>query len=157
MSVLTDSLDKWLGANAPWLLVCLVVAAALLALGGLFMKPSERGGHKLLREIACVSKVYLLTRLAAAVIALGVFFGVGPEWVIGDDVGGSMMGLGQTLIALAVTCCFRWLQCPMTIGERNAWRRKCHRRPRCCAGLSGLRWSGLVNSVSGRHSSRLRP
>lgn len=106
LSVLTDSLDKWIGANAPWLLVCLVVAAALLALGGLFMKPSERGGYKLLREIVCVSKVYLLTRLAAAVIALGVFFGVGPEWVIGDDVGGSMMGLGQTLIALAVTLSF---------------------------------------------------
>lgn len=106
LSVLTDSLDKWIGANAPWLLVCLVVAAALLALGGLFMKPSERGGYKLLREIACVSKVYLLTRLAAAVIALGVSFGVGPAWVIGDDVGGSMMGLGQTLIALAVTLSF---------------------------------------------------
>lgn len=106
LSVLTDSLDKWIGANAPWLLVCLVVAAALLALGGLFMKPSERGGYKLLREIACVSKVYLLTRLAAAVIALGVFFGFGPEWVISDDVGGSMMGLGQTLIALAVTLSF---------------------------------------------------
>ena len=106
MSVLTDMLDKWIGANVPWLLVCLVVTAAVLALAGLWVKPAAEGRYKWLTELACVSKIYLVTRLAAAVIALGVFFGAGPEWVIGDDVGGSMMGLGQTLIALAVTLSF---------------------------------------------------
>ena len=106
LSVLTDMLDKWIGANVPWLLVCLVVTAAVLALAGLWVKPAAEGRYNWLTELACVSKIYLVTRLAAAVIALGVFFGAGPEWVIGDDVGGSMMGLGQTLIALAVTLSF---------------------------------------------------
>ena len=106
LSVLTDMLDKWIGANVPGLLVCLVVTAAVLALAGLWVKPAAEGRYNWLTELACVSKIYLVTRLAAAVIALGVFFGAGPEWVIGDDVGGSMMGLGQTLIALAVTLSF---------------------------------------------------
>ena len=47
-----------------------------------------------------------MTRLGAAAVALGVFFGVGPDWIVGPDVGGSMMGLGQTLIALAITLSF---------------------------------------------------
>ena len=106
LSVLTEMLDKWIGANLPWLLTCLVVTAAVLAAGGLFVKPASLRQHKWLADLVHVSKVYLVTRLGAAAVALGVFFGVGPDWIVGPDVGGSMMGLGQTLIALAITLSF---------------------------------------------------
>ena len=106
LSVLTELLDKWIGANLPWLLTCLVVTAAVLAAGGLFVKPASLRQHKWLADLVQVSKVYLVTRLGAAAVALGVFFGVGPDWIVGPDVGGSMMGLGQTLIALAITLSF---------------------------------------------------
>ena len=106
LSVLTDMLDKWIGVNLPWLLTCLVVIAAVLAAGGLFVKPASLEQHKWLAELVHVSKPYLVTRLGAAIVALGVFFGVGPDWIVGPDVGGSMMGLGQTLIALAITLSF---------------------------------------------------
>ncbi|MBR1696057.1 MAG: hypothetical protein IJ709_11795, partial [Selenomonas sp.] len=52
------------------------------------------------------SKPYMLTRLIALFVTLCVVFGVGPEAVRSADVGESMVGLSQTLVALAVTLSF---------------------------------------------------
>lgn len=106
LSVLTEMLDKAVQANLPWLLTVIVVVSALGALMGLFWRPAAIRKIDWLADLLFVSRPYAVTRLVALFVTLCVAFGVGPEVVRSDDVGGSMVSLSQTLIAIAVTLSF---------------------------------------------------
>ncbi|MCR5177016.1 MAG: hypothetical protein K6C05_09235 [Anaerovibrio sp.] len=106
LSVLTDLLDHAVQENVPWLLPLIVIFSGLSAVLGCFWKPTLPNRLAWLVELLFVSKVYTLTRLIAVGVIVSVCFGVGPEVVRSDDVGGSMVSLAQTLIAIAVTLSF---------------------------------------------------
>lgn len=46
--------------------------------------------------------VYLITKIIAFIICVLAFFNIGPEFLVGPDTGGSMLGLAQTLFAIAI-------------------------------------------------------
>lgn len=106
LSVLTEMLDKAIQANLPWLLTAIVVFSSVGALVGQFWKPAFVRKYEWLSELLFVSKPYMVTRLVALFVTLCVVLGVGPEAVRSADVGESMVGLSQTLVALAVTLSF---------------------------------------------------
>ena len=101
LSLLTDAIDKFISTNLPWFLTALVVLSAVSGLLGQFVQPAWLRRRAWLAELVCISKPYLVTRLVAMAVTLGVTFGVGPEAVIGEDAGGNMVSLAGTLIAIA--------------------------------------------------------
>ena len=106
LSLLTDAIDKFISTNLPWFLTALVVLSAVSGLLGQFVQPAWLRRRAWLSELVCISKPYLVTRLVAMAVTLGVTFGVGPEAVIGEDAGGNMVGLASTLIAIAFALSF---------------------------------------------------
>ena len=106
LSVLTEMLDKAIQANLPWLLTAIVVFSSVGALIGQVWKPAFLRKYEWLAGLLWVSKPYMVTRLVALFVTLCVVLGVGPEAVRSADVGESMVGLSQTLVALAVTLSF---------------------------------------------------
>ncbi len=106
LSVLTEALDALIRKNIPWLLTVVVIFSAVSALVGCFWKIQKSGRFSWIFPLMFVSKPYVLTRLIALAVTICVVFEVGPEAVRSEDVGGSMVSLAQTLIAIAVTLSF---------------------------------------------------
>ena len=106
VGLLTEWLEKIITANVPWFLYVLVALSALGALVGRFYLPEFMEQRPWLAGLFKVSWPYLVTRLVALVVVICVGGELGPAWFSGPDVGGSMVGLSQTLVALAFTLSF---------------------------------------------------
>ena len=106
LSLLTAALDQFIRVNLPWFLTALVVVSGVSALIGQFYRPAWVHSRAWLESLVCIPKPYLITRLVAMFVTLGVTFGVGPEAVIGKDVGGNMVDLAGTLVAIAFALSF---------------------------------------------------
>lgn len=106
VSELTGYLDKILQDNVPWLLLVLMAVAFGGALLTKFYVPEVIKHHVWLQKSFCVSGVDILTKLIGLLVTGGVVFGIGPEAVIGDEVGGGMVAMGKTLIAIAIALSF---------------------------------------------------
>lgn len=106
VGLLTEWLEKLITANAPWFLYLLVAFSALGALACRFYTPKFIARRKWAAGLFAVSWPYLLTRLVALAVVICVGGEIGPEWIRGEDVGGSMVGLSQTLVALAFSLSF---------------------------------------------------
>lgn len=98
---------KQIGAPVfPLLIVLLMGISAILSVTDYYLKPAWIRENDTLGKLFSCSIVYVISKVAAAVIALLVFLGVGPELIISVDTGGTMMGLGATLIAITVPLSF---------------------------------------------------
>ncbi|MBP3781278.1 MAG: hypothetical protein ILA30_06410 [Selenomonas sp.] len=106
VGLLTEWLEKIITANIPWFLYVLVTLSALGALAGRFYLPVCIKSRPWLAGLFSISWPYLLTRLVALVVVICVGGELGPVWFSGPDVGGSMVGLSQTLVALAFSLSF---------------------------------------------------
>ncbi|MBO5652311.1 MAG: YjiH family protein [Selenomonas sp.] len=106
VGLLTEWLEKLITANVPWFLYLLVALSAIGALVSRFYMPDFIARRKWAAGLFYVSWPYLLTRLAALAVVICVGGEIGPEWIRGEDVGGSMVGLSQTLVALAFSLSF---------------------------------------------------
>ncbi len=106
VGLLTEWLEKLITANAPWFLYLLVAFSALGALVCRFYTPKFIARRKWAAGLLAVSWPYLLTRLVALAVVICVGGEIGPEWIRGEDVGGSMVGLSRTLVALAFSLSF---------------------------------------------------
>ena len=106
VGVLTEWLEKLITANVPWFLYLLVTLSALGALVSRFYLPDFVAKRSWLAGLFTISWPYLLTRLVALFVVICVGAEVGPECVRSADVGGSMVGLSQTLVALAFSLSF---------------------------------------------------
>lgn len=106
LSMATDFLDKFITAHMPWLLILMVFLAALGSFICKFTKPAFIEEREWLRDVMFISWPYVITRIVALAVTVCVTLKVGPGAVISDDVGGSMLSLGSTLIALAISLSF---------------------------------------------------
>lgn len=106
VGLLTEWLEKLITANVPWFLYLLVVLSAWGALISRFYTPKFIAERKWAAGLFNVSLPYLLTRLVALAVVICVGGEIGPECVRSADVGGSMVGLSQTLVALAFSLSF---------------------------------------------------
>lgn len=106
LSIATDFLDKFISTHIPWLLIFMVALSTILAFICKFTKPEFIEKYEWLRDVMFISWPYVITRIIALAVTVCVTLKVGPESVISDDVGGTMLSLGGTLIALAISLSF---------------------------------------------------
>ncbi|WP_312648851.1 YjiH family protein [Aminipila sp.] len=86
----------------PWAtqaILGIVVISAIMSFITTVFRPKAIVEGKMLSKLFVTSSIYLAIRIVGAVIAVMVFFQVGPVWISSADTGGTMMGLLCTLIA----------------------------------------------------------
>jgi len=106
LSIATDFLDKFISTRLPWLLIVMVALSTIVAFISKFTKLAYIEKREWLKDVMFVSWPYVVTRIIALAVTICVTFKIGPEAVISDDVGGTMLTLGGTLIALAISLSF---------------------------------------------------
>lgn len=106
LSIATDFLDKFIAAHMPWLLIFMVALSTIGAFICKFTKPAFIEEREWLRDVMFISWPYVVTRIVALIVTICVTLKIGPAAVISDDVGGTMLSLGVTLIALAISLSF---------------------------------------------------
>lgn len=84
---------------APVMVCAIVVASAILACLAKAFPNLPLFRSDLARSLFDVTPMYLVVRVVGAAIAVMCVLGVGPEFVISGDTGGTMLGLLGTLVA----------------------------------------------------------
>lgn len=79
------------------LLVIFIVASALLSLVNLFYQQSIFYTHRLMKKLFVTSPFYVVNRLIGALLAVMIYFQVGPAMLTSPDTGGSMLSLATQL------------------------------------------------------------
>lgn len=100
IGVLVDAIKALLGDALPWLVGATVSVSALGALYGVIFRPAgvlAKGGyaHAL---VASGSRLGVLLRCAAAVLAWMVLTGAGPGWLVSDATGGTILRELMTVV-----------------------------------------------------------
>lgn len=106
IGMISDTIKSIFEPVFPIIIVTFMMIAAILSVVDYIFKPEWIRKNSTLKKLFSSSIVYVVTKVAAAIIALLVFLGVGPEMIISGDTGGTMMGLGATLIAITVPLSF---------------------------------------------------
>lgn len=102
-TVLFYYLKQFINAYNPLLtaiMVIFIVLSALLAIYDQMRPDSFITKHRLLKKLFSTSLFYTINRVIGAIIALMVYFKVGPEFITSADTGGSMLGLATQLSVL---------------------------------------------------------
>lgn len=102
VGVLTAWIEGLLSFCMDELLLALVAFSAIGSLVDFVLTKTGREPSGRFHRYLETSTVYLLSKLLALVFTALCYFGAGPVWITGPDVGGSMIGLGKTLISLSI-------------------------------------------------------
>ncbi|MGL4737817.1 MAG: YjiH family protein [Cellulosilyticaceae bacterium] len=106
IGIISDSIKSVCGPIFPALVAVLMMLGAGLGVVDAIYKPQWIQNNETCKKLFSSSLPYLLTKVGAAIVSLMVFLGFGPEMIISADTGGTMMGLGATLIAITVPLSF---------------------------------------------------
>lgn len=82
------------------IMVTFICLSALLSLIDLICPKTIIREKALLKRLFSTSPFYVLNRVLGAIIALMVYFQIGPDWLISVDTGGSMLSLATELSVL---------------------------------------------------------
>lgn len=102
VGVLTDVVKRLLSVFMNELILALVGISALGSLFDFFQSKVSSVKDNAFHKIFQTSPIYLMTKLFALLVVVLYEFGVGPDLLIGEAVGGTMINLGGTLVALAI-------------------------------------------------------
>lgn len=106
IGMVSDWIQEVGASILPIVVICCMTITAILSLIDYCFKPDW------IRESSTLSKLFsgpmsqLLTKCTAMIVALLVYFKVGPQIIISEATGGTMLGLGKTLLAITVPISF---------------------------------------------------
>lgn len=99
LGVISEWVANFIKPFASQAILTIVIISAIMSLITALFKPKAIVEGKMVSKLFVTSPIYLVIRIIGAVIAVMVYFQVGPEWIYSGDTGGTMMGLLCTLIA----------------------------------------------------------
>ena len=106
LDYLVKGLKGVLGPSLSYILLAVVTLAAVLSLYNTFCKPEWLQKNDLLRKNFSSSPFYLVSKVLGAVMAWFIVFKAGPQWLISEDTGASMIGLCNTLLCIVTAFSF---------------------------------------------------
>ena len=106
ISIATDYIEGLLENYLTQIVFIITIFSALGSLFATIFKPKFILENKILKKLFCVSTVYLITKIIGLLVCIAVVFKVGPEVVYSEDIGGSMISLSGTLVAIAISLSF---------------------------------------------------
>ena len=102
VGIITSVVQEFLSVVMDELILILVLVSTLCSLVDTFVTQIGRTMPKWFHSIFKTTPVYLVTKVVASVFVVFCYTGVGPSFIVDPDVGGTMVGLSKTLIALAL-------------------------------------------------------
>lgn len=99
IGVLSSAISNLIAPISRILVCMLVVISAVGTLINTCFKPGFVQKSTFLKELFETTPIYMIIRVGGAIVTVMVFLNVGPEWILSDDTGNTMMGLMATLIA----------------------------------------------------------
>ena len=103
IGILTDWVKSLLGFCMNELILGLVTFSAVGSMVDYILTKAGKAHEGKLHTILKTNIIYLITKILALAIVIMCYFGIGPVQITSDDVGGTMIGLGKSLIALAIS------------------------------------------------------
>ncbi|MEG1191399.1 MAG: nucleoside recognition domain-containing protein [Oscillospiraceae bacterium] len=101
VGVLTIWVKKLLSGAMDEIIFGLVAVSAIGSLIDYILTKTGKPPKGRFHTIFNTTIVYVITKLLALAIVVMCYFGIGPQIIISSDVGGTMIDLGKTLVALA--------------------------------------------------------
>lgn len=95
-------LKNLFGASLPYILLVIVVGAAVLSLYDYFCKPDWIRKNDFLKKGFSTTPFYLISKVIGAIVAVMVVFGIGPEFITSIDTGATMIDLCCTLLCIVI-------------------------------------------------------
>lgn len=94
------------GGSLSYILLVIVVFAAVMSIYDYFCKPDWIRKNHYLSKAFCTTPFYLVSKILGAVICCMVVSGFGPEFVTSIDTGATMIDLCCTLLCIVVSFSF---------------------------------------------------
>lgn len=88
--------SKFNNILTPLVVLC-ICASALISLFNLFNNRTYFANDRLMKKLFVTSPFYVVNRIIGAILALMIYFKVGPDFIISEDTGGSMLSLATQL------------------------------------------------------------
>ena len=102
VGIVTDWIKALLnGLFVPLIVILLTLSAVFSMAEYIFIKIGKEKQGKF-HTFFKTTPIYVVTKILAAIVAWCFWLGFGSQVIIGDSTGGTMIGLGKTLIAIAV-------------------------------------------------------
>lgn len=102
LDYLKSFLKNLFGASLPYILVVLMVTAAVLTTYDYFCKPDWIRKNSFLKKGFSTTPFYLVSKILGAAVCCMVVFGFGPEFIISVDTGATMVDLCCTLLCIVI-------------------------------------------------------
>ena len=94
------------GSSLPYVLLTIVVVAAVLSVYDYFCKPDWIRKNHYLSKAFSTTPFYLVSKVIGAVVCCMVVLGFGPEFITSIDTGATMTDLCCTLICIVISFSF---------------------------------------------------
>lgn len=101
LGIVIDFLSEHLSFILPHVLIFVISFSAIISTVTYFLKPAIIINNDFLKGLFVTTPLYLISRIFSVIIALFVLLKRGPEIIISQDTGGTMIGLATTLIVIA--------------------------------------------------------
>lgn len=106
LDFLVKGIKGVIGGQLSYILLAVVTIAAVLSLYNTLCKPEWIEKNDLLRKNFSSTPFYLASKVLGAIMAWFIVFKAGPEWLISEDTGSSMIGLCNTLLCIVTAFSF---------------------------------------------------
>lgn len=103
IGIVTDFISEKLVNVLPYFVVGTLSLSAILSTIEYTIKPKFITENETMRKLFKTTPLYIASKIIAAIISIMVVVEIGPDAIISGATGGTMMGLGATLIAIAIS------------------------------------------------------
>ena len=95
-------LKSLFGGSLPYVLVTIMIIAAVMSVYDFICKPEWIRKNHLLQKAFSTTPFYLVSKVIGAIVCAMVVFGFGPEFITSIDTGATMVDLAGTLICIVL-------------------------------------------------------
>lgn len=102
LGVATDSIKSLLSGCFSEIVLLLVAFSAVCSITDAILCGMGKKVPDWFHNQFKANTVYQITKMVALIICLSAYFNLGPDFIIEPNTGGTMLGLAQTLVAIAI-------------------------------------------------------
>lgn len=103
IGILIDFVKGSLKAVLPYIVIGGLLSSTVLSILEYIIKPKFITESPFMVKVFATTPLYIITKVIATIIVVMVMFKVGPDAIISADTGGTMVSLGSTLVAIALS------------------------------------------------------
>lgn len=103
IGILIDFVKGSLKAVLPYIVIGGLLSSTVLSILEYIIKPKFITENAFMVKVFATTPLYIITKVIATIIVAMVMFKVGPDAIISADTGGTMVSLGSTLVAIALS------------------------------------------------------